>query len=73
MIKTILDLAGSFDMEVVAEGIEEEWQMQRLREMDCGYGQGFLMARPMPVDEIARFLQDQAEQGRTCASTSAAM
>ncbi len=73
MIKTILDLADSFDMEVVAEGIEEEWQMQRLREMGCGYGQGFLMARPMPVDEIARFLQDQAEQGRTCASRSAAM
>jgi EAL domain-containing protein (putative c-di-GMP-specific phosphodiesterase class I) len=66
LIETILSLADSFDMEVVAEGIEEEWQMQSLREMGCDYGQGFLMARPMPIEEVTRFLQDQTELKKAC-------
>jgi len=36
----------------VAEGIERAEQLDALRDMGCGLGQGFLIARPMPADEI---------------------
>ena len=39
-------------MKIVAEGIETEKQMMRLRELDCDYGQGYLFARPQPVADV---------------------
>jgi EAL domain-containing protein (putative c-di-GMP-specific phosphodiesterase class I) len=45
----------------VAEGIEEPEQLERLLDMGCEFGQGFLFARPMPGDEVARlFARRQA-------------
>jgi predicted signal transduction protein with EAL and GGDEF domain len=38
----------------VAEGIEEEAQFERLRELGCELGQGYLFARPMPGAELIR-------------------
>jgi EAL domain-containing protein (putative c-di-GMP-specific phosphodiesterase class I) len=39
-------------MHVVAEGIETQAQLDRLRELGCEYGQGFLIARPVDKDAI---------------------
>ena len=36
----------------------QEVQLQRLREMGCEFGQGFLFARPAPFDDIARRLRE---------------
>jgi EAL domain-containing protein (putative c-di-GMP-specific phosphodiesterase class I) len=46
---TILRLGQSLDLEVIAEGIEEEVQAQALGDLDCVLGQGYLYARPMPA------------------------
>ena len=35
---------------MVAEGVETQSQLQRLIELGCEYGQGFLLARPLPPD-----------------------
>jgi EAL domain-containing protein (putative c-di-GMP-specific phosphodiesterase class I) len=43
---------------VIAEGIETEQQADRLREMGCDYGQGFLMARPLPADQLVARLSE---------------
>ena len=45
----IIAMAGTLDLDVVAEGVEEEAQLRRLRELGCRYAQGFLLARPMPA------------------------
>jgi hypothetical protein len=37
---------------VVAEGIERAEQLDELRDMGCGLGQGFLIARPMPARDF---------------------
>jgi predicted signal transduction protein with EAL and GGDEF domain len=39
-------------MQVVAEGIEHPRQLAELREMGCGYGQGFLVASPMAASGV---------------------
>jgi len=45
-MRMILDLAASLELGVVAEGIETQAQMESLRDMGCGFGQGFHLGRP---------------------------
>ncbi len=52
IVSAILAIAEALDMEVVAEGIETEIQRSRLRELNCHRGQGYLMARPLPLAEL---------------------
>src|ERR1035437_2523585 len=47
LVVSIIELAHSLSLEVVAEGIEREDQFDRLIELGCDYGQGYLMARPL--------------------------
>jgi diguanylate cyclase (GGDEF)-like protein len=52
----ILDLCRRLGLGTVAEGIETEKQAQRLRELGCPWGQGFLFAKPMPVEDLMAFM-----------------
>ena len=47
LAQAIIDLGESFQLTVVAEGIEREAQRRRLLELGCGAGQGFLFTRPV--------------------------
>jgi diguanylate cyclase (GGDEF)-like protein/PAS domain S-box-containing protein len=47
LVRSVIQLAASMGMETVGEGIERPEQLERLRELGCTYGQGFLLARPM--------------------------
>jgi diguanylate cyclase (GGDEF)-like protein/PAS domain S-box-containing protein len=52
LVRTILTLADSLHMAVVAEGIEQAGQWHALRALGCRNGQGFYFARPVPPDEL---------------------
>jgi EAL domain-containing protein (putative c-di-GMP-specific phosphodiesterase class I) len=56
LASAILDLSRRLGLGTVAEGIETEEQAERLRELGCPWGQGFLFARPMPVEDLMAFL-----------------
>jgi diguanylate cyclase (GGDEF)-like protein len=56
--RAIVGLAHSLGMDVVAEGIEQKSQLERLLEMGCESGQGFLFSRPVPRTEAERWLQE---------------
>jgi len=58
VVRAISDLAHTFAMDVVAEGIEREIERSQLLEIGCEYGQGYLFGRPMPLDEAMAFLQN---------------
>ncbi|MBD8892843.1 EAL domain-containing protein [Roseibium litorale] len=60
IICTVVDLAASFGMNVVAEGIEHPAQQKQLIELGCDIGQGFLFGRPMSSEELARRLREAA-------------
>jgi diguanylate cyclase (GGDEF)-like protein/PAS domain S-box-containing protein len=52
VVRSILLLGSSLGKAVVAEGIETEGQLALLRGMGCRLGQGYLMARPLPAEEV---------------------
>jgi EAL domain-containing protein (putative c-di-GMP-specific phosphodiesterase class I) len=54
LARAILDLGRSFDLQVIAEGIETERQRERLRELGCTSGQGYLFARPLTPEALTR-------------------
>ena len=56
IIQTILDLARSLKMEVVAEGTEIEADVDQLRDMGCDFAQGFYFSRPVVAEEVTRLL-----------------
>jgi diguanylate cyclase len=57
LVSTMIGLAHSFDLKVVAEGVESEEQARVLRLMKCDTLQGYLFGRPMPANQIERLLQ----------------
>jgi EAL domain-containing protein (putative c-di-GMP-specific phosphodiesterase class I) len=58
IVKTILMLGENLGIEVVAEGIETEQQLESLLRLGCSYGQGYLFARPMTTEEARSVVEE---------------
>jgi EAL domain-containing protein (putative c-di-GMP-specific phosphodiesterase class I) len=56
IVRTILGLARSLKMEVIAEGVETLEQAEELRAMNCEYGQGFYFSKALNANNAVRFL-----------------
>lgn len=56
MLEGILGLANKLSLAVIAEGIEEPEQLDLLRRLGCGMGQGYLLARPAPAHVLEALL-----------------
>jgi EAL domain-containing protein (putative c-di-GMP-specific phosphodiesterase class I)/CheY-like chemotaxis protein len=56
LCRTIMEMAHRFGCTVVAEGIETQVDLEALRKLGCEQGQGYLLGRPMPKDELIRRL-----------------
>ena len=52
VIGAVVEVAGAFDLAVVAEGIEREEQRDRLIELGCRFAQGYLFGKPAPPDDL---------------------
>ncbi|NLL98891.1 MAG: EAL domain-containing protein, partial [Tepidanaerobacter sp.] len=52
LVKSIIAMAKSLSLTVVAEGIETEEQLMYLKEFGCNLGQGYFFSRPMPAEKI---------------------
>ena len=57
IVRAILSLAQSLDLEVVAEGVENPRQLQFLRDNGCTLGQGFLFQKPAPAGLLEHLLR----------------
>jgi diguanylate cyclase (GGDEF)-like protein/PAS domain S-box-containing protein len=58
LVTLMIAAAHAFDLDVVAEGIEDIETMQFLRTLNCDTAQGYLMGRPMPAEQIPTWLTD---------------
>ena len=56
LINHIINIAHGMEMEIVAEGVENELQSEYLADKQCDYLQGYLYSRPIPIHEIFKFL-----------------
>ncbi len=56
IVSAVIALAHALQMEVVAEGVETDSQLQKLRGLSCDQIQGFLLGKPMAVGEFTRLL-----------------
>ncbi|MBE7159183.1 MAG: EAL domain-containing protein, partial [Rhodospirillales bacterium] len=57
-------------LQVVAEGVETEEQLQILQALHCDRVQGFLFSRPIPANEVRRFLEQLAVEPELEAKTA---
>ncbi len=55
--KTIIRMAHSLGMQVIAEGVETEAQRRRLAELECDYLQGYYFAKPMDPKQLEHYLR----------------
>jgi diguanylate cyclase (GGDEF)-like protein/PAS domain S-box-containing protein len=70
VVNAIIQLASTLHLNVVAEGIETRNEYDLLESMGCGFGQGYLMARPMSYGDTSRWLLEDPSPvgtGRTAA------
>jgi diguanylate cyclase (GGDEF)-like protein len=64
IVRTIVDLANTLGMQTVAEGVEEPAQLEVLRLAGCSAMQGYLVARPLPINELRPLLRSWDETAR---------
>lgn len=63
LAKAIVQLGKSLNLDTVAEGIEQDRQVEGLRALGCRYGQGFLFAYPLEPSELEALFPDSAPGG----------
>jgi predicted signal transduction protein with EAL and GGDEF domain/FixJ family two-component response regulator len=64
VVSAIIALARALDLRVIAEGVESVTQMEVLYNLGCHICQGYLFARPMPANQIAKWVHD-TQSGQT--------
>ncbi|WP_146246308.1 putative bifunctional diguanylate cyclase/phosphodiesterase [Actinoplanes xinjiangensis] len=59
IVKSTVELAHNLGMRMIAEGVESEAALSRLREWDCDLVQGYHLSRPQPADRLATWLRER--------------
>jgi EAL domain-containing protein (putative c-di-GMP-specific phosphodiesterase class I) len=67
VLKSALDLGQSLGVATVAEGVEsvEDWKL--LRNLGCDMAQGYLLARPMPAEDLVGWMRQDRRRLRALA------
>jgi diguanylate cyclase (GGDEF)-like protein len=78
IVAAVVDLAANLGLRSIAEGVETEAQLHRLRELGCDQAQGYLFARPLPPSELPAAIErghwvDDARSGRLDRETASAV
>lgn len=58
IMKSIVDMAHMMNIHVICEGVETEEQLKFLQEIGCEQGQGFLYAKPMPLNDYHNLIKE---------------
>jgi PAS domain S-box-containing protein/diguanylate cyclase (GGDEF)-like protein len=61
IVRAIMTLAHTLEMDVIAEGVETAEQLTQLRALQCEYGQGYLFSKPVDSNTAEKFLSAQLQ------------
>jgi EAL domain-containing protein (putative c-di-GMP-specific phosphodiesterase class I) len=50
-------MAHSLDLNVIAEGVENQQQLDFLRKLECDEIQGYLISKPLAAEDVVKFMQ----------------
>jgi EAL domain-containing protein (putative c-di-GMP-specific phosphodiesterase class I) len=64
LVSTIVSMAHSLRLKVVAEGVDAEEQAEALDRLGCDQLQGYLFSKPLPFDEMTALLGSGAEKAK---------
>jgi EAL domain-containing protein (putative c-di-GMP-specific phosphodiesterase class I) len=57
IVRSTIELAHNLGLKSIAEGVEDRATFDRLRDLGCDNAQGYYIGRPMPLDELGRWLE----------------
>lgn len=60
LLSAVVAFCKSMRMQCIAEGVEDASQLRFLQSIDCDFFQGYLLARPLPIDELVVWIGDKA-------------
>ncbi len=60
IVKAIIDLSGALKMDVTAEGVEDQAQLDCLTKLGCSSIQGYFFSRPIRSEDVSEFVGDKA-------------
>ena len=60
LCELVMDISRFLNVPVVAEGVEEQAQYDKLREMGCEIIQGYYFSKPLPAEEFAALIEKEA-------------
>jgi EAL domain-containing protein (putative c-di-GMP-specific phosphodiesterase class I) len=60
IVSSLVDLVSNLGLRSIAEGVETEDQLARLRVLGCDQAQGYLFARPLPPDAVPATIEHPA-------------
>ncbi|SIO70970.1 PAS domain S-box-containing protein/diguanylate cyclase (GGDEF) domain-containing protein [Burkholderia sp. GAS332] len=67
IVRAIIQMAHALNLRTIAEGVEDEATLASLQQLQCDEVQGYLIAKPIPADQVAAFICEHA----VCVSASA--
>jgi diguanylate cyclase (GGDEF)-like protein len=71
LVRAIVELCRSLELEIVAEGVESEPQARRLLDLGCELGQGYHLGRPMPASALVNSVRRTEASAARAASAGA--
>jgi predicted signal transduction protein with EAL and GGDEF domain len=70
LLRSIVDIGASLHLDVVAEGIEDQDQLDRVRGLGAVLGQGYFFSRPLPAERFAALVASAGKAPRSSAGRS---
>ena len=62
IVKTIIELAHNLNLDVIAEGVEQEYQLSAINALDCAFGQGFLFSKGIAAAAVPSWIKSDKIQ-----------
>jgi len=62
ILSSMIRMAGWLDLPVIVEGVETEHQCEFLRNIGCGYVQGYYFSRPLPLEKYEKLICDKHQE-----------